>query len=731
MPGGAGGGGTRIAFLRSSPTEPSDLWLLDVGQDAGTDARPRDGSRRSTPRSWPTSSCASRSSATRPSTDATSRAGSCPAVTDRRPLVLEIHGGPHTLYGWAPVWEFQILAAAGIGVFACNPRGSEGYGQAFSDANHRDWGPGPMRDVLAGVDALVADGLADPDRLGVTGGSYGGYLTNWILGHDRRFRTAMTCRSVSDMGVLFTTGDISGGEWAQARIRRDAVGRPRVLPRDLAAGLRRPDPDAAPHPARRARHPDDGRPGRGAVHRAPLASPAGAAAARSRGDPRADALGDAVPPGREPAHRRRLVPPLPVDGRARPAATPQGARRTVVRSLVGPAARRPLSTRVATHVAAAAMLLPAASQAMRGHKLRRGPRLEPAWLMFERGHARSSAVGRARGAPYRPDTRRLAGGSITPDLKASRPGGPAARQRGGRGRRVTGATPGTGRPGSGRLGGRVAAQGPGSDEVYPLRPMTATRRPDTPVRERADELIRAWDGRPGPLGSLLGRVTAGRPGRRRGARRRAQAALDQEGVEAVGARPRDLDDGPDHARGEGHAGQDPGDVRQGDAPAAGRPDDPVGRRRVRLSGARRRGEGRAPRLDRQGRQRRHRLPVGPDVPRHQGRRGPRGGRGRRRRDRHGHRSRRLPVGRLPDRVRGDRRGQGGGRRGAPQGHPRDRRARDVRQRPAGERPGDGRRRRLHQDLDRQGHAGRDACRSRWSCSRRSATSSARPAARSG
>ncbi len=100
-------------------------------------------------------------------------------------------------------------------MFACNPRGSEGYGQAFSDANHRDWGPGPMRDVLAGVDALVADGLADPDRLGVTGGSYGGYLTNWILGHDRRFRAAMTCRSVSDMGVLFTTGDISGGEWAR------------------------------------------------------------------------------------------------------------------------------------------------------------------------------------------------------------------------------------------------------------------------------------------------------------------------------------------------------------------------------------------------------------------------------------------------------------------------------------------------------------------------------------
>jgi dipeptidyl aminopeptidase/acylaminoacyl peptidase len=72
-----------------------------------------------------------------------------------------------------------------------------------------------MRDVLAGVDALVADGLADPDRLGVTGGSYGGYLTNWIVGHDHRFRAAMTCRSVSDMTMLNLTGDISGLEWAR------------------------------------------------------------------------------------------------------------------------------------------------------------------------------------------------------------------------------------------------------------------------------------------------------------------------------------------------------------------------------------------------------------------------------------------------------------------------------------------------------------------------------------
>jgi dipeptidyl aminopeptidase/acylaminoacyl peptidase len=119
------------------------------------------------------------------------------------------------LYGWSPFLEFQILAASGMSVFYSNPRGSEGYGREFNEANLRDWGPGPMRDVLAGIDALVADGLADPERLGLTGGSYGGYLTNWIIAHDQRFAAAMTCRCVSDMNMLFLTGDISSGDWAK------------------------------------------------------------------------------------------------------------------------------------------------------------------------------------------------------------------------------------------------------------------------------------------------------------------------------------------------------------------------------------------------------------------------------------------------------------------------------------------------------------------------------------
>jgi dipeptidyl aminopeptidase/acylaminoacyl peptidase len=167
-----------------------------------------------------------------------------PAGEGRRPLVLEIHGGPHMHYGWAPMLEWQVLAGAGISVLASNPRGSDGYGEAFNRANLGDWGDGPMADVLAGVDQAIADGLADPDRLGVTGGSYGGYLTNWIVGSTDRFRAALTCRSVSDMGMLFLTGDISGGEWAVTEFGHNPWADPEyfdsISPLSLAANVRTP-----------------------------------------------------------------------------------------------------------------------------------------------------------------------------------------------------------------------------------------------------------------------------------------------------------------------------------------------------------------------------------------------------------------------------------------------------------------------------------------------------------
>jgi dipeptidyl aminopeptidase/acylaminoacyl peptidase len=218
------GGAMRIGYLRSSATEAPDVWVLDTPSAAAPSAASKVTARRlSRFNDDVLSELELREPIERhAAVDGWDIQGwFIPAGDGPRPLVVEIHGGPHALYGWAALWEFQVLAAAGIGVFYCNPRGSQGYGEAFNDANHRDWGRGPMRDVLAGVDALVADGLADPDRLGVTGGSYGGYLTNWIVAHDQRFKAAMTCRSVSDMTTLFLTGDISGGDWA--RIGFDAA----------------------------------------------------------------------------------------------------------------------------------------------------------------------------------------------------------------------------------------------------------------------------------------------------------------------------------------------------------------------------------------------------------------------------------------------------------------------------------------------------------------------------
>jgi dipeptidyl aminopeptidase/acylaminoacyl peptidase len=208
--------GDRIAFIRSSAVETPDVFVLDIPSSAAS-MKPRASRRLTSLNDTVLKEIELRAPVERKySVDGREIQGwLLPAGAGKQPLVTEIHGGPHTLYGWSLVWEFQVLAGSGISVFYSNPRGSEGYGREFNEANLGDWGPGPMRDVLAGIDSLGADGLADPERLGLTGGSYGGYLTNWILAHDKRFRAAITCRSVSDMTMLFLTGDISGGEWAE------------------------------------------------------------------------------------------------------------------------------------------------------------------------------------------------------------------------------------------------------------------------------------------------------------------------------------------------------------------------------------------------------------------------------------------------------------------------------------------------------------------------------------
>ena len=124
------------------------------------------------------------------------------------PAVLEVHGGPMAMYGYGFFMEFQMLVARGYAVIYTNPRGSTGYGRTFSGAVLNDWGGKDYEDIMAGLDAALAKGGIDGDRLGVAGGSYGGFMTNWAVGHSDRFKAAVTMRSVVSMVTMFGVSDI-------------------------------------------------------------------------------------------------------------------------------------------------------------------------------------------------------------------------------------------------------------------------------------------------------------------------------------------------------------------------------------------------------------------------------------------------------------------------------------------------------------------------------------------
>lgn len=126
------------------------------------------------------------------------------------PLLLEIHGGPSAMWGpgEASMWhEFQFMAAQGYGIVFSNPRGSGGYGYAYKRLNYQDWGDGPTDDVLAvATEAVRRERWVDPNKQVVAGGSYAGYLTAWIVGHDHRFKAAVAQRGVYDLATFFGEG---------------------------------------------------------------------------------------------------------------------------------------------------------------------------------------------------------------------------------------------------------------------------------------------------------------------------------------------------------------------------------------------------------------------------------------------------------------------------------------------------------------------------------------------
>jgi dipeptidyl aminopeptidase/acylaminoacyl peptidase len=167
------------------------------------------------------------------------------AEGQRCPLLVVIHGGPTGVFTRtfiaspvtptsdgryaATTYPLAAFAARGYAILRCNVRGSSGYGKEFRHANHKDWGGGDYQDLMAGVDHVIAMGVADPDRLGVMGWSYGGYLTSWAISHTRRFKAASVLAGVTDLVSFSGTSDIHsflpsyfGGEpWDRAELYRE------------------------------------------------------------------------------------------------------------------------------------------------------------------------------------------------------------------------------------------------------------------------------------------------------------------------------------------------------------------------------------------------------------------------------------------------------------------------------------------------------------------------------
>ena len=209
---------SRIVFLGTDPITPLELWRWDattgVDRVRGWNDRLRD-LGPTQPR---------RLSVGRPDVFQIEAWLYVPGAGDGRrqpktalPLIVVVHGGPHNAYGetWNP--EIQLLAGAGYAVLAVNPRGSGGYGEAFARAVVGDWGGADLADILAVLDHVLAgdDPAIDPVRVGMTGGSYGGFMTCWAITQTNRFAAAVAGASITNLESEFGTADI-GPSWLRS-----------------------------------------------------------------------------------------------------------------------------------------------------------------------------------------------------------------------------------------------------------------------------------------------------------------------------------------------------------------------------------------------------------------------------------------------------------------------------------------------------------------------------------
>ncbi|MFL6337233.1 MAG: S9 family peptidase [Pyrinomonadaceae bacterium] len=203
--------GTAFAFVRQTPEAPPEAFIAPVNDFAATQVSRANADLRLPPLGktevirWK-------------SADGREIEGllTYPAgyQTGRRvPLILNIHGGPagvfqQTFIGGRGVYPLATFAARGYAILRANPRGSSGYGAEFRRANLKDWGGADFQDLMTGVDKAIEMGVADPERLGVMGWSYGGYMTSWIVTQTRRFKAASAGAPVTNLMSFNGTADI-------------------------------------------------------------------------------------------------------------------------------------------------------------------------------------------------------------------------------------------------------------------------------------------------------------------------------------------------------------------------------------------------------------------------------------------------------------------------------------------------------------------------------------------
>lgn len=165
------------------------------------------------------------------------------APDERLPLVHMIHGGPHGVFGhaWHWRWNAQVVAAGGYRVAMVNFHGSTGWGDGFTRSIHGGWGDRPYRDVEAATDRLIGLGLADETKMAVTGGSYGGYLTAWIISQTNRYVCAIAHAAVTNLGGMYAS-DVTDGRALSygAEIWEDRAAVERWSPASHAAGYDTP-----------------------------------------------------------------------------------------------------------------------------------------------------------------------------------------------------------------------------------------------------------------------------------------------------------------------------------------------------------------------------------------------------------------------------------------------------------------------------------------------------------